>query len=163
MYPFLQLLIPLALLVLGWTVGSFLEARHYRRIGQREAQHHHVPVTNERRLWNPELAVAEARLVRGQVVISVDYFKRFLAALRTLFGGEIHSYSSLLDRGRREALLRMREQFPQADIFINLRFETSTISSGQGRALGTVEVLAYGTGIRYSESIRPPAVPDTQP
>lgn len=163
MMAFLQILIPLGLLLLGWGVGTALETGHYRRIRRREGQHHHVPVTTERRLWNPELPIAESRMVRGQVVVSVDYFKRFLAALRTLFGGEIHSYSSLLDRGRREALLRMREQFPNADVFLNLRFETSTISSGAGKALGTVEVLAYSTGVRYAEPMRPPAVPDPSP
>lgn len=155
-----QLAIVLGLLFLGWSVGTLLERAHYRVIHKREAQHHHVPVTTERRLWSPEKTVAETRMVRGQVVVSVDYFKRFLAALVGLFGGEIHSYSSLLDRGRREALLRMREQFPDADVFLNLRFETSTISSGRGRALGTVEVLAYGTGVRYARAIRPPVVPD---
>ncbi|MAW62188.1 MAG: hypothetical protein CMJ94_15335 [Planctomycetes bacterium] len=156
----MQILIPLGLLMLGWGVGTLLERAHYRRIHRREDQHHHVPVTTERQLWNPDLPIAESRLVRGQVVVSVDYFKRFLAALRTLFGGEIHSYSSLLDRGRREAILRMREQFPHADVILNLRFETSTISAGGGRAMGTIEVLAYGTGVRYAQALRPPAVPD---
>ena len=43
-------------------------------------------------------------------MVSVDYFKRFLAGLRMIFGGRVSSYESLLDRARREALLRMRLQ-----------------------------------------------------
>ncbi|MCH2101780.1 MAG: YbjQ family protein [Planctomycetes bacterium] len=149
---YLSILIPLGLLILGWTVGAFQERKHYKRLDQREAENYHVPATTERQLWDQNKQIAETRMVRGQVVISVDYFKRFLAALLMLFGGEVHSYSSLLDRGRREALLRMRDQFPNADAFLNLRFETSTISSGSGKSIGTVEVLAYGTGIRYEQA-----------
>jgi uncharacterized protein YbjQ (UPF0145 family) len=66
-----------------------------------------------------------------------------------IFGGEMRSYASLIDRGRREALLRMKEQFPSADIFVNCRMETSSISSGQGKAIGCVEVLAFATAIKY--------------
>ncbi len=145
---FLQLGVPLVLLVLGWMLGRIAERRHYRSIHQREDYLLEIPVTNERRLWDATRPVAEARLVKGSVVVSVDYFKRFLAWLRGIFGGEIEAYSPLLDRARREAALRLRESFPEADIFLNFRFETSTLS-GSGR-LGTVEVLAYATGVRYA-------------
>jgi uncharacterized protein YbjQ (UPF0145 family) len=47
--------------------------------------------------------------VSGSVVVSVDYFKRFLAGLRTLVGGRVTSYETLLDRARREAILRCKE------------------------------------------------------
>ena len=67
-----------------------------------------------------------------------------------IFGGELKSYSPLLDRGKREALLRMKESVPGADEYINCRMETSTISSGKGKAMGTVEVIAYSTAITYA-------------
>ncbi len=85
----------------------------------------------------------------GSVVVSVDHYKRFLAGFRMIFGGEMHSYCSLIDRGRREALLRMRESFREADLFLNCRLETASISKGQGKATGTVEVVAYATGIKF--------------
>jgi uncharacterized protein YbjQ (UPF0145 family) len=84
-------------------------------------------------------------------VVSVDYFKRFLAGLRMFFGGRVKSYESLLDRGRREALLRCKEaaraQGYQA--VINVRLETSRLASSNrdGRATAGVEVLAFGTGL----------------
>jgi uncharacterized protein YbjQ (UPF0145 family) len=93
--------------------------------------------------------VARAELATGSVVVSVDYYKRFLAGLRNLFGGEVRSYSPLMDRARREALLRMKEQAVGADMIINVRLETSSIS-GDSRAqqkLACVEVVAYGTAI----------------
>ncbi|MGB5413298.1 MAG: heavy metal-binding domain-containing protein, partial [Polyangiales bacterium] len=79
-----------------------------------------------------------------------DHFKRFLSGFRMIFGGEIRSYSSLIDRARREAVLRMKESQPDADAFLNTRLETSTISSTAGNeGMGTIEVLAYGTAVHY--------------
>ena len=85
----------------------------------------------------------------GNVVVSVDYFKRFLAGLRALVGGRIRSYESLVDRARREAILRMKEQAMErgAIVVTAVRIETSSISKGQGQAIGSIEVLAYGTAI----------------
>ena len=92
-------------------------------------------------------AVQESKLVTGSVVISVDYFKRILAGLRNSFGGPIASYETLVDRARREAILRMKESCPNATQLINLRIETSSITKGAKQQIGSVEVLAYGTAI----------------
>lgn len=148
----IQIGIPVVLLLLGWGFGRIAERRHYKSIHRREDATIEVPITSERRLIPPEREVVEARLLQGSVVVSVDHFKRFLAGLRGLFGGEVQSYSSLLDRARREARLRMIEAWPEADLILNFRFETSSISNGSGSAFGTVEVLAYGTGLRFGES-----------
>ena len=49
--------------------------------------------------------------------------------------------------------MRMREKHPDADLIINLRTETSSISKGRRRrSIGTVEVIAYGTAIWYAGS-----------
>ena len=151
MMAFLQILIPLGLLLLGWGVGTALESGHYRRIRRREGQHHHVPVTTERRLWNPELPIAESRMVRGQVVVSVDYFKRFLAGFRLFFGGRLGAYESILERGRREAVLRLKEDARRQgfDAVVRVRIETSRLASSVANGQGTagVEILAYGTAV----------------
>ena len=87
--------------------------------------------------------------------MSADYFRSFLAGLRNIIGGRVASFEAMMDRGRREAILRMKEQFPEADVIVNLRLETSTIGAQQaGRRsnqLGTVELFAYGTAIRYAD------------
>lgn len=136
-------------LLLGFAGGRYAESRHYASLRQREAATLHVPVVTFRRLAG-DRRVAAATLATGSVVVSVDHFKRFLTAFRKVFGGELHAYASLIDRGRREAVLRMKESCPEADLFLNCRLETASISKGQGDAVACVEVLAYGTAIRFA-------------
>jgi uncharacterized protein YbjQ (UPF0145 family) len=82
--------------------------------------------------------------------VSIDHFKRFVSAFRMIVGGEVRSYATLIERARREAVLRMMESRPDADAYINTRLETSTISSATGNeGMGTIEVLAYGTAVHY--------------
>ena len=90
-----------------------------------------------------------ALLVTGSVVISVDYFKRLLALLRSIVGGRITAYETLLDRARREAILRMKEEAAKhnAHIIYNIRLETASISKNAAGNIGSVEVFSYGTAI----------------
>ncbi len=147
--PVIQIGIPIALLVLGFIAGKVAESRHYRNIREREQKLLGVPAVSWKTLSDPR-PIAEVVLTTGSVVVSVDHYKRFLMVFRKIFGGEIRSYASLIDRGRREALLRMKESYPSADLFLNCRIETSTISNGKGKATGTVEVLAYATAIKFA-------------
>ncbi len=143
----INLLIFLTLMTLGFVFGSLAEKRHYRSILKREEQYRHLVVIPQRfpRVNN----VRESVLVSGSVVVSVDYFKRFLASLRMIFGGRLGSYESLLDRARREAILRMQEQADalNAQFIYNLKLETSSISKGAKDRIGSIEVLAYGTAL----------------
>lgn len=148
-----DLLIFLFLLCLGYGAGSYAEKRHYQSIRQREGLLLQLPVvTAEGRF--AEGRVKEVELVSGSAVISVDYFKRILAILRNIFGGPVKSYESLLDRARREAILRMKEkaQSKGAGMIVNMRLETMTIGNNANRRgqVGSVEVLAYGTAIIYN-------------
>ena len=143
-----DLAIFLALLALGYFFGRYFERRHYRSILRRERETVNFPLlTLRNQPVGPPRCRAE--LVTGNVVISVDYFKRFLAGLRALVGGRIRSYESLVDRARREAILRMKEQAMDrgAIVITGVRIETSSISKGQGKTIGSIEVLAYGTAI----------------
>ncbi len=144
-----QILLFLSLLLLGWFFGKMAEKRHYRLIEQRERELVKLPTTNRRKVLGPPRRIKESRMVRGSVVISVDYFKRILAALRMFFGGGVSSYETLVDRARREAILRMKESCPEADQFVNLRLETSSIYKGRGKQVGSVEVIAYATAIMF--------------
>jgi uncharacterized protein YbjQ (UPF0145 family) len=137
-------------LIVTWFIGRTLERKHYRRIREREAQWVKVPAITGKQI--PDLPpIASAELVVSSVVVSVDHFKRWLSSFRKIFGGEMKSYASVIDRGRREAILRMKERCPDADLFLNCRLETSTVSSGQGKAVGCAEVLAYGTAVRFQK------------
>ena len=144
----LQIGIPILLLILGFAVGSYRERRHYRSIIEREAAFRDLPIFSANSAPRIE-PPPRTEMVRGNVVISIDYFKRFLAGLRLLFGGRVATYESLVDRARREAMLRMREQARSrgARYVFKVRMETASISKGAGQAIGSVEVVAYGTAV----------------
>lgn len=146
----IDILIFIGLVALGYFAGSRAERRHYRSIRQREEELLSLPAVTLKSVPDAD-AVERSALVSGSAVISVDYFKRILAGLRALVGGRIRSYESLLDRARREAILRMKEEAPGADAIFNLRLETTSVSKGGGgrrnRQVSTVEALAYGTAI----------------
>jgi uncharacterized protein YbjQ (UPF0145 family) len=149
----LDLIILLSLLALGYTVGSWQERRHYESILKREAELSSLPAIATKRL--PEFdRPCSTELVTGSVVISVDYFKRFISGLRGLVGGRISSYETLIDRARREAILRMKEDArnKSARMVFNVKMETSSITKGRRGDVGAVEVLAYGTAIIASDA-----------
>lgn len=146
----MELIIFLVLLALGFGFGRYAEKRHYDSIIAREKALIHVPTVAFKTLPSNHPTPSKGELVSGSVVVSIDYFKRFLANLRGFFGGPIKSYEPLLDRARREAMLRMKEDAVAkgAEMVINVRLETSSISKGKkGRSVGTVEVIAYGTAL----------------
>ncbi|MBW9262682.1 MAG: YbjQ family protein [Candidatus Thiodiazotropha sp. (ex. Lucinisca nassula)] len=148
----IDLIILVTLLALGYGFGSYAESRHYKSIIARENRLRHIPAVTSR--FPPmNNNSRDAQLVSGSVVISVDYFKRFIAALRNLVGGRVTSYESLVDRARREAILRMKAQAEQhnADIVFNVKLETSSIHKGKGNSIGSVEVLAYGTALKTQQ------------
>jgi uncharacterized protein YbjQ (UPF0145 family) len=149
--PAIYLLPILATIVFGF-IGSYVERKHYAAIRSREAATAGLPIIVSKTLEAGRV-VRDAHLVFTAVVISHDHFKRFLANLRSIFGGRIRSYDTLMDRARREALLRLKEQCPDASLIANLRLETSTLSKNRGnRGVVAVEVIAYGTAIRYGDS-----------
>lgn len=137
----------LGLLTLGFVFGKINERKHYRSINKREQLLVGLPTTNSKLSLGESSDVITQRLVTGNVVISVDYFKRILAGLRNIFGGSIQPYETLVDRARREAILRLKESCKDASEIINLRIETSSISKGRGNSIGSVEVLAYATAL----------------
>jgi len=142
--------IPIGIILLAMVTGMIMEKRHFRSIRERELGFRHMPILSERQ-YPQDSPIVDSRMVMGSVVVSIDYFKRFLATLRNIVGGEVRSYVSLLDRGRREALLRMREECPDADLIVNVRVETSSISKGgKKNKIGSTEVLAYGTAIKFA-------------
>ncbi len=146
----LNLVVFLILFVMGYVIGSWAEKRHYRSIMQREKELIKLAVVTAEGSFPPG-RVKDSALVTGSVVISIDYFKRILATLRNIFGGRVKSYESLVDRARREAILRMKEQAQErgAKMIINMRLETATIgrNANKKKQIGSIEAIAYGTAI----------------
>ena len=142
-----DLIIFVTLLALGYFFGRLAESRHYKSIIKREKALARIPAIASK-IPSPDLKPQQTVLVTGSVVISVDYFKRFLAGLRNLVGGRVKSYESLVDRARREAVLRMKDEarVKGASLVFNVKLETSSISQGRREnSIGSIEVLAYGT------------------
>jgi uncharacterized protein YbjQ (UPF0145 family) len=139
-----ELLIFVALLLLGYGFGSFIERRHRKSIIRRELELNILPAIASRR--PPEDRPYAQQLVTGSVVIGSDYFKTFLSGLINLFGGRVTPFESLIDRARREAILRLKQeaQGVGASHVFNVKYETARIATGRVPAL---EVLAYGTAL----------------
>ena len=144
-----QLIVVIALIAIGYIAGTMAESRHYRSIETRERVMLRLPAVTMRHGWDRGADIEKAELVQGSVVISLDYFKRVLAGLKNIFGGEIGAYETLVDRARREAVLRMKERSRGADIIVNVRIETSAIgkTAENRNTVGSIEAIAYGTAV----------------
>ena len=105
-----EIIVFLTLLLLGYLFGSMAEKRHYRSIRKREAEYKDLLLIQTKIIPPDYFTKHETFLVNGSVVISVDYFKRFVAGLRNIIGGRVTPYETLIDRARREAILRMKEE-----------------------------------------------------
>ena len=146
----INMMVTPTLLFGAWVTGRMIERRHFDELlrlesGSRDVLSltiEEVPVG-----WN----VVSSDLVMGNVVISQDYFKRFAAALRGIVGGNIAVYEPLLERARREALVRLKEDARARghDTIINVRIETAPLARSRGDGKGTagVEIFAFGTAL----------------
>lgn len=83
-------------------------------------------------------------LVSGSTVRSKHFGKDFFAGLKNIIGGELKSYTELLEESRTEAIDRMKKQASilGANAVINVRLATSSV------AAGAAEVFAYGTAVK---------------
>lgn len=149
----IDLIIFLVLLSLGYFFGSWNEKRHFKSIRERESKFRPLKVIGSRRVPEKYTEV-ESTVVGGSVVISIDYFKMISASLRNFFGGRVSAYETLVERARREAILRMKEDAASwgAQVIFNQRIETASISKGAKGQIGAVEVYAYGTALRSTKS-----------
>jgi uncharacterized protein YbjQ (UPF0145 family) len=144
------LLVTPALLFAAWVSGSLLERRHLQSLLLLEGVSRDLLVLTIEDLpsgWEVE----SCDLVVGNVVISQDYFKRFAASIKGVFGGNIGVLEPLLERARREAVMRMKAEARACghDTVINVRIETSPMANTRRDGKGTagVEILAFGTAI----------------
>lgn len=83
-------------------------------------------------------------IVKGNVVQSKNFGKDFMAAMKTLVGGEITGYTDLLTQARQIAVKRMVDEAETlgADAVVNVRFASSSVMQG------AAEVIAYGTAVK---------------
>lgn len=140
------------LFIVGWFFGARHERQHLARLLVSEKELSHIVVSSER-FYRPKLqADSEGELVLGSVVIAQDYFKMVIAKVLSLFGKNLTTYETLLDRARREAIVRMRTQAHSKGYnhIYGLRLEVSNINQ-----LGSmVEAIAYGTAVISTDNLK---------
>ena len=97
----------------------------------------------------PGAEIAEyCGLVSGSTVRAKHAGKDMLASFKNFVGGEIVSYTELLEEAREEACDRMIAQANKlgANAIINVRFSTSSV------AAGAAELYVYGTAVKIRKA-----------
>lgn len=84
-------------------------------------------------------------LVRGTTIQSVHMGKDIMNGLKTIIGGELTSYTDMMNEARAVATKRMVEDAEAmgADAVINIRYASSAVMQG------AAEILAYGTAVKF--------------
>ena len=87
----------------------------------------------------------ELGVVTGSTIQSKNMFADFGQGLKSIVGGELKSYTGMMDKAREMATQRMIEQAMkmEADAIIGIRFTTNSIMAQ------AAEVLVFGTAIKY--------------
>ena len=87
----------------------------------------------------------ELGVVTGSTIQSKNMFADFGQGLKSIVGGELKSYTGMMDKARNQATQRMIEQAEQmgADAIIGVRFTTNSIMAQ------AAEVLVFGTAVKY--------------
>lgn len=124
----MELIIFIVLFALGLIFWKLNESRHYKSIKQREETYKNIFVINDTDARSFNLTQGE--LLYGSTAVSVDYFKKIVAGFINFFGGRITVYERVLDRARREATLRLKQQAAEKgyNCIVNLKIDTSSIN-----------------------------------
>lgn len=85
-------------------------------------------------------------LVKGGVVQSKHLGKDIAAGFKTLVGGELKSYTEMMNEARALATKRMVEDAEKlgADAVVCVRYASSAIMQG------AAEIFAFGTAVKYA-------------
>ncbi len=83
-------------------------------------------------------------LVKGSVIQSKHIGKDIMSGFKTIVGGELKSYTEMMDEARGIATLRMVNEAEKlgADAIINIRYTSAAVMQG------AAEILAYGTAVK---------------
>ena len=87
----------------------------------------------------------ELGVVSGSTIQSKNVFTDFGQSLKSVVGGELHSYTTMMEKARAQATQRMVDQAVKmgADAIIGVRYTTNSIMAQ------AAEVLVFGTAVKY--------------
>ena len=85
-------------------------------------------------------------MVKGSTIQSKNIGHDIGQGFKTLVGGELKSYTEMMNEARALATRRMVEEAEAlgADAVVNIRYASSAIMQG------AAEVIAYGTAVRFT-------------
>ena len=84
-------------------------------------------------------------LVSGSMVQSKNAFKDIGAGFKSMVGGELGSYTKMMQEARDIAAQRMIKQAEQmgADAVVGVRFSSAAVMQG------AAEIMAFGTAVKF--------------
>lgn len=84
-------------------------------------------------------------VVKGTIVQTKNLGKDFMSGMKSLVGGELNSYTEMLNEARQVATKRMVDEATAvgADAVINIRYESASLMQG------AAEVMVYGTAVKF--------------
>lgn len=84
-------------------------------------------------------------LVKGSTIQSKNVGRDILQSFKTIVGGELASYTEMMNEARAIATKRMVSEAKSlgADAVINVRYTSSAVMQG------AAEVMAYGTAVKF--------------
>lgn len=84
-------------------------------------------------------------LVKGSTIQSKHLGKDILQGFKNMVGGELKSYTQMMNEARKLATQRMVQEATSmgADAIVNIRYASSEIVQG------AAEVIAYGTAVKF--------------
>ncbi|MEG0483481.1 MAG: heavy metal-binding domain-containing protein [Acinetobacter sp.] len=140
----LKIVITLVLFFIGWGFGRFIEQKHLKELAEKEQRLLYIRIDTNKF----QTSEAQGQLISSNVVISHDYFKYIIAQIQNFLGGNLTTYESVVERARREAIVRLKQEAEKvgAKHIMGLRLSTTEL----GMQGGMVEVFAYGTAITTS-------------
>ena len=89
----------------------------------------------------------EMGIVSGSTIQSKNMFSDLGQGLKSIVGGELKSYTGMMEKAREKATQRMVDEAVKmgADAIIGVRYTTNSIMAQ------AAEVLVFGTAIKYKQ------------
>lgn len=84
-------------------------------------------------------------VVKGTIVQTKNLGKDFMSGMKSLVGGELESYTEMLNEARQVATKRMVDEAEAmgADAVINIRYGSASMMQA------AAEVVVYGTAVKF--------------
>lgn len=129
------------LFFIGWVFGRHIERKHFHELKAQEKKLAYITIDTNKFNTSDHFG----QLVSSNVVLSHDYFKYIISLVHNFFGGRLSTYETVLDRARREAVVRLKQEAEKMGAHHIMGLRLSTTEMGMNG--GMIEVFAYGTAI----------------